>query len=74
MPGKSIKRLIVRKEDLLPNREKLTHEKRILDQMKGKSSPFIGKFFYSEQEELKNYLFIELCAHKSLANYRMKFK
>lgn len=45
---------------------KLTHEKKILNTLKKHSSPFIAKFYFSNQALNKNYLFIEYCSQKSM--------
>lgn len=73
IPGPPMRRVLVRKDDREANRDKLNHEKKIIEKMRNGVSPFVAKFFYSQQEEHKNSLFIEYCAHKSLASYRQRF-
>lgn len=73
MNGPSMRRHIVRKEDQMPEKLKLVHEKMIIDKMRNSYSPFVAKFFYSEQEEFKKYLFIELCNNKSLSSFRSRY-
>lgn len=65
-------REIVKKEDHLKEGNKVNHEKKILGALKKYCSPFIAKFYHSEQTLYKSMLFIDYCPQKSLHAVRAR--